>query len=456
MKKIAFALSILFSGIISAQQDFTLHQLTNTHQSTYVNVTNRPKAKISFGIPMLGGYYMNMGNSGFTYNDIITVRQDDSLEINMDNVISVLKAKNYITTNFQLDYITAGFYLMKKHYITFNVTEKINSRFTYPKDLIVLLWEGNGKSLLGQRANFDGIGYDFMHYREYAVGYNIELNDKWTVGGRLKYLKGITNIYTKTSNLGMTTDETTFDLTFDGEIELNTSGVNELADTNYTFDFNNYMFKRNNSGFGIDLGASYQFSEKLKLFVDVIDLGFIKWKYDVKNFTKDTINFSFTGVDIKDFLGTQDTTASQISQTLADSINNIIKLDENGTSYKTPLYTQFYLGAEYALNKKITLSGMGHFEFIHGRFRPSMTVGARFKLTNFFTAVANYSAYNNSYLNFGVGLAANLGPIQWYFASNNVVGAIAPYLTKNAHFRTGINIILGREKKQIATQSQIE
>ena len=191
-------------------------------------------------------------------------------------------------------------------------------------------------------------------------------------------------------------------------------------------------------------------------FVDIIDLGFIKWKYDVKNFTKDTINFSFTGVDIKDFLGTQDTTASQISQTLADSINNIIKLDENGTSYKTPLYTQFYLGAEYALNKKITLSGMGHFEFIHGRFRPSMTVGARFKLTHFFTAVANYSAYNNSYLNFGVGLAANLGPIQWYFASNNVVGAFAPYLTKNAQFRTGINIILGREKKQIATQSQIE
>jgi len=216
------------------------------------------------------------------------------------------------------------------------------------------------------------------------------------------------------------------------------------------------MFKRNNTGFGVDLGASYQYSDKLKLFVDIIDLGFIKWKYDTKNFKKDTLNFSFTGVDIKDFLGTNDTTASQISQTLADSINNIVQLDEYSSSYKTPLYTQFYLGGEYQLSEKVTLSAIGHFEFIHSRFRPSATVGARFKLTHFLTAVANYSAYNNSYLNFGVGLAANLGPIQWYFASNNVVGAFAPYLTKNAHFRTGINILIGREKKQIATQSQIE
>ena len=192
------------------------------------------------------------------------------------------------------------------------------------------------------------------------------------------------------------------------------------------------------------------------MFIDIIDLGYIKWNYDTRNFKKDSLNFSFTGIDIKDFLGTDDTTSSQISQTLADSIDNIIQLQDYTGSYKTPLYTQFYLGGEYELSQKITLSGIGHFEFIHGRFRPSMTVGARFKLTNFFTAVANYSAYNNSYLNFGVGLAANLGPIQWYFASNNVVGVFAPYLTKNAHFRTGINILIGREKKQVATQSQIE
>jgi hypothetical protein len=456
MKKLVFVFSIVMSVTVLAQQDFTLHQLTNTHQSTYVNVTNRPNSKVSVGLPVIGGIYFNTGNSGFTYNDIITVRQDDSLEINMDNVISVLKKRNYITTNFQIDYLSAGFYFKKKHYITLNVSEKINSRFTYPKDLIVLLWEGNGKSLLGKRADFDGIGYDFMQYREFAIGYNYELNEKWTVGGRLKYLKGITNIYTKTSNLGMTTDEITFDLTFDGEIDIYTSGVNELADTNYTFDFNQYMFKRNNSGLGVDLGASYQYSEKLKLFIDIIDLGYIKWNYDTRNFKKDSLSFSFTGIDIKDFLGTDDTTSSQISQTLADSINNTIQLKDYTGSYKTPLYTQFYLGGEYQLSQKTTLSGIGHFEFIHGRFRPSLTVGARFKVTHFLTVVTNYSAYNNSYLNLGVGFAANLGPIQWYFASNNVVGAIAPYLTKNAHFRTGINLLFGREKKQIITQSQLE
>ncbi len=456
MKKILFGLSVIFAGIAAAQSDYTLYQLNNVHQSSYVNLTNRPKSKISIGLPVLGSFYFNAGNSGFSYNDIIKVRQDDSLELDMTNVISKLKARNFIENNLQIDYISAGFYVGKDNYFTVNVSEKINSRFTYPKDLIVLLWEGNGKSLLGQRANLDYLGYDLMQYREFAVGYNRELNDKLMIGGRVKYLKGIANIYTKNSTIGLTTDKTTFDLTADGQMSIYTSGINELSDTNYTFTFNNYMFKKNNSGLGIDVGVSYQLTEKLKLALNVIDFGYIKWNYDTRNFSSDTINFTFSGVDLKDFIGNNDSTNTAIAQQIADSIANTFQLNEFGGSYKTPLYTQIYLNADYQLTEKITLNALGHAYFIHGRFRPSLTLGGTFKLTHFLSLAANYSAYNNSYTNFGAGIAVNLGPVQWYFSSNNVLGAFAPYLTKNAHFRTGINLIFGRQKKQVATQSQIE
>jgi hypothetical protein len=46
-----------------------------------------------------------------------------------------------------------------------------------------------------------------------------------------------------------------------------------------------------------------------------------------------------------------------------------------------------------------------------------------------------------------MGFAINGGPVQFYLMSDNVIGFFAPHATKNWHVRTGINFLIGREKK---------
>src|SRR5690606_8192449 len=105
------------------------------------------------------------------------------------------------------------------------ITEKIDFRFSYPKELFVFLYEGNGGSLLGKRASFDGLGVDLLHYRQYSLGYSRRLGPTLTVGGRFNYLYGQEAVYTRTSRIGLTTDALTYNMTLDGEMEINTAGV---------------------------------------------------------------------------------------------------------------------------------------------------------------------------------------------------------------------------------------
>ena len=59
----------------------------------------------------------------------------------VDNAISKMKSENFFILNGSTDLIFLGF---KKgdNFFSFNVTEKIDFTFNYPKDLIIRLWKG--------------------------------------------------------------------------------------------------------------------------------------------------------------------------------------------------------------------------------------------------------------------------------------------------------------------------
>jgi hypothetical protein len=458
MKQIKdFAFFLLFMLAIRgiAQQDFTLSTLDNVHQTSYVFPSKITSNKISIGLPVLSRLYFDFSNSGFTYHDIIRKRADDSLTINMDNMIGKLKEKNYLTFGMQTDLISIGLRWKNDQYFSFNVSEKIYSRLIYPKDLIVLLWEGNGKSLLGKRASFDGLGYDFFHYHEFAFGYYRKYREKWEFGGRIKYLKGVTNIYTKKSNVGLYTDAETYDLTFDGEMEIYTSGINELTDSTYQFDLIPYLWKKN-TGFAFDLGASYQFNDKISFSASIVDLGWIKWRHDTRNFKQEKVDFYFSGIDLKRAFNQNDTTGEKTLQQLEDSIKNTFDLQDYQGSYTTFLNTRLYISGTYQLTEKISVGGIFHAEMIKKRFRPSITGYGHIKLTKWLNASATYSIYNRSWFNLGVGFSVTLGPLQWYFASDNLMGVWVPHLTKNVHLTTGINLVFGKEREPEASEMQID
>lgn len=443
LRNIVFMLLALVSGSSVAQEDFLLYSFTDLPQAHYVNPAYRIKPK-SFTTMPFANTYLGVTHSGFKLTNLVVIRPDDSLELRPDIAIDKMADLNYVKASMNNEILGLGF-KAGESYITFSAQTKANFRFMYPKDLFRLAFEGNGSSLLGERANMDGFGIDILSYLEFALGFSRNFGDKFTFGGRLKYVQGLGTIYTKHSELGLHTDETTFDLTLDGQLTINTSNTAIMLDTNFTGleidDFTSFP----NHGIGMDLGGNYQVNEKMSFSASVLDLGVIKWNSNVSNYSSDSVSFTFKGIDINEFLSD----SSDVLQSIEDSLSGVFGYSSNEDSFITPLFTRIYLGGSYDINEHFTVGANWYSEFVHRNYRGALTLSGTVKVKKWFRAGLNYTYYSRDYFNIGLGFSISGGPFQFYMLSDNLLGMVIPQANKNWHARFGINFLMGwREKDQ--------
>ncbi len=439
---------LFFYDQSKAQQDFTLYNMSVVPQRTAMNPAFKPATgKIVIGLPMLSSQYLNVSNSGFKYSDVIRHRSDDSLYVDFDNLLSKLATNNYLSVTYQPDIFSFGV-VVKKNYISFNITEKVDVRFRYPKNFMEFIWKGNG-AMLDKDLNFN-FGLNFSHYREYALGAAREINDKLSVGVKLKYLYGMENLYTKKSDITLSTASKDFAITAKANIEINSSG---LDDDSTDFSVSNYAFKRKNNGAGIDLGGVYKATEKFTLSASVLDLGFIKWSNAPTNYVSHDENsrFTYNGLELNQIINSDSSNTKDIGKVLGDSLSKIFKIDTLHNSYTTKLSTQFYLGANYNVTENGTAGVLLYGQVFDKSVHPGISFSYNQKFFKWLSVSASYSAYNRSFGNLGLGAALTGGPVQLYIVTDNVFGMILPQNTKNIHLHFGINIILGRKNDASAT-----
>lgn len=450
-KALLFALFIASQFSVLAQQDLTLYNMPNISQSSRVNPSLAPVNKFYIGLPVLSSVYLNISNSSFRYHDFYKRRSDDSVTIDIDNTIKKLRENNYLKTSFNTDLISFGF-KMKKSYFTANITEHINFAFLYSKDLINLIDQGNGP-FVGQQLNFEKTGFDATHYRDYSIGWAYEVNEKWRTGIRIKYLYGMENYSSSSGDLGLATASDDYTLEVPTDIIIRTSSPDNSEEGYEQFDTSNssvqkdnikkYLFNRKNNGFAADIGASYKYNDQWDFSLSVIDLGYIKWKQDVKNYKTDAGKYSFSGIDLLNFI---DDTTSNLESVL-DSLGDSFKTSESSESYTTYLPVHVYLGANYRINEKSFGGGVIHTEFFKKTIQPTVTLSYNLQVGRHLTTSLSYSYLNHSFDNVGVGLAVNAGALQLYTVTDNVIGLIAPLDAKNTHIHFGFNLIFGRPIK---------
>ncbi len=446
------AITLCFN--VAAQQDLTLHLLPIVPQSSYTNPAFMPTAKVHVGFPAFSSVYLGLGHSGFAYKHLFTLRSDDSLQLTMDKVIDKLGKKNYISAQAMEEIFSFGF-KVKKNYFNFSATEKISFRFAYPKDLISLAWKGNGQ-FIGETADFSGIGVNAIHYREYAVGYARDINNKLCVGGRFKYLQGFANIYTKHNDVTVDINENDFAHTAHTNFLVNVYLPNSILDSTAhdsidnndpKFDFKDYIMNGDNKGYGIDLGASYKYNDKFSFGLSVLDFGGIKWvpgeQSTTKNYGNNLDEFTFDGIDIQQFFNKNDSIIDEKLNTILDSLADIFKIKETGNSYWSPLTTKIYLTGIYALTPHDKVGLLIRSDIFNKQLHPSFTVSYNKWFANMFSAAVSYSVQNRSYANIGFAMALNLGPWQTYVASDNIYALFKPTGTRSFNIHFGFNFIFG-------------
>ncbi len=439
-----------------AQRNLTLHSLKNTPQSMQVNPAFRPKTNVFISLPVIGFESFSCTNNGFALNQLFTADATDSLILNnKDDFFSNMPKNGYV--NFQMQNLLLGFgWKWKKNYYSFDITNNFNYEFDYTSDWVKFLFQGNGGSLLGQRANFDGLGLQISDYIAYGIGYNREINDKLVVGGKLKILSGISNVRTKNTTFGLTTGSDGLSFALDGSANVNTSNSAVFFDSTKTdaqkmTSFTNSISKFGNFGLAIDLGATYQLNEKIALNASVIDLGFINWSSGIKNYQIKPFNYAFNGIDVGSYL--KDT--SNVLTTMTDSIKNIFKQTEDNTKYTSALATKFYIGGTYKLNKYFDLGGLWYNEIVRSTYRPALVISSTVHVKSWLSATINYGMYARAYNNLGFGLSLRGGPIQFFVLTDNLLALpiFNMYGSRAASASFGLNLLIGKGKKPDATPS---
>ncbi len=451
MKK--FLIFCLYSwvSVALAQNELTLPHLQNVIQSSYINPSILPEYKISVGLPGISSLYAGITHTGFTFNEVTTSKGNGTYSIReWDEVLAKLKRQNYLFAGSSVDLLSVG-YKHRKYYFSFNITEKVTARFSYPKDLMVLALHGN-ESFIGDEVNLNSLRLDVTHRREFGLS-AARTFDRFVVGVRAKFIHGLANASLDSKNLSLKTDASTYALTVSTDASLNTAGF--PVDANADYEARDYLRNKNNYGGGLDLGATYKISKKIIVSASVHNLGFIHWNslahnYNVKG------GSSFSGANLGrpllDQIRDQDDSFEEEGDKLVDSLKNSFQYSETSNAYNTFLIPQLFLSGKYF----ITPSTQAVASLVLEKYvavRPSFTIGVQQQLGRVFNGLLTYSVQYGKFDNFGLGVVIKppVIPLQLYFAADNIFNTysiindniVAPLDDKSLNVRLGINLVFG-------------
>ncbi len=418
--------SVLF---VKGQQDMTIYHMHKIPQSNYSNPALFPEPKWHIGVPMLSSIYLEGGHTGFNSFHVLTNTNDDSVSIDLENMINKMGKYNYVNMNFAYEFLSFGFRLKDKHYFNFSLSNKMYATLSYPRDLFDFVYQGNG-AFFDETLKFDRMGINAAHYNELMIGWATHYDDLWDFGVHVKVLQGLSNIYMKKSDVTLLTEEEHFFITTSSNIDMYASlpdpvwAENDSIRETMEYSFGDYIGNFSNMGAAIDLGASYKWSDKLTMGMSLIDLGFFRWKSGARNLKSNNPggSFTFEGIDITDFISQQDTTGAESRlDNLLDSISDIFMIDTLETAYTSFMNTKLFLSGVYKLTDKDVVTGLVRLQYFSRTIHTAITLGYIRKFGNILSLSVNYTAANRKYFNMGLGMAANLGPVQLYITTDNLI-----------------------------------
>jgi len=437
MKSKFLVLILFLSGSMYAQYPTQLILLKDVPQAKYYDAGYSPHYSSHIGFPLLSNISATASSSGFAMKDFFKNKNT----VDLSGFVNGLSNKNYLNIGAGIELFTLGLKI-KKNYFSINITPKFDFNLGYNKNLFKFLVEGNG-GFVGQTISFEGTGFDASAYNEFGFGFSREINEKLSVGGRLKVLLGIANINGDFDGVALHTDNDNFEITATSTFSVNHYGVHLINDS-LSDAWGASIVNPSNLGYGVDFGGSYDLSEKLNVFASVIDLGYLSWKDYGQRSYNDGASFSFVGMPYS--IDTSGSKESDYFDKLSDSIKNVFSLKEERTSYQTTLKTKIFIGANYKLNKIFDADAVAYGRFFGSKFYPSLMLGVGVKVGNWFRMKLSYAATNGSYDNIGAGLVFNLGAFQIYGAVDDLYGLTRLDNTKNLTGSFGINFVLGKNK----------
>lgn len=426
----------------------TLYWMNGIPQANYGNLALAPQPNFYIGLPIISSMYGNFSNQGFKLDDLLRLDMYNEYYWDSDNLLSKLKDKNHLQASFHVDLLSFGF-RNESRYFTFHVADKFETNMSYSQDLMYLMVKGtSGFPADRLPGNFDGIGTDYHHYREYAAGIIKEWSPAISTSVRAKLLTGFSNTSSQYKSMKLQTAtggnreflaDILVNSTNNGIPELLTGSEKRQRSYDAGEDAIRYLTNTGNLGAAFDLGLFIKPSPSLSLSLSVLDLGFISWEDNAENVR---INGSsrFEGIDLQDIF---DGDIAENFIQFADTSSYGFQTNQTSDSYRQTLAPRFYASAALDIGPRHQLSLLANGLYYNDMLYPSASLTYRAKPSHAFGIILSYTVANLNYSNIGFGFNMNLGPVQLYAISDNVLAPILPYKTQMANIHVGMNLVFG-------------
>ena len=466
MKKIVFIIFVLVLMMgMNAAKAQQVSPVDFMKMNPYQMKSN-PAAKLPYESVMsivIGNTNLSLQHTGLRYDNFFDFdAQGVPTTLNLRKLANGLNESNFLGINSETQLFTL-YRSIGNGMLTFDWGVKVRGDLRFSDDLFKLLAYGNSVFVgEGNPANAD-VNLNLNVYREFAVGYQHNINEKLSIGGRAKLLFGLANLATSNANVKLFTDPDSYALRI-------MENVGVMASLPRVFTLENGVLNANggfiwsdlfrNVGFGMDLGAEYRFNEHFGVMAAVNDLGFIRWKLNnVKLESKiedagqfyDDGSFLFNGLDTDQLqLIISD---EYYRERFLDTLKQYFPMElVNADKYTTGLNTNVLLRGYYDIDGKnrFTLQAQGM--FYNSGFRPAVTLAYSGSFFKKIDVCASYTVMKDSYDNIGLGLAFNLGVFHIYAASNNVLGLFKPLNTSALDAQVGIVFNLWKAEKRMADE----
>lgn len=441
----------LFCSVTSthSQVSRSVYFLEQVPSSAILNPAFHPTCNFFIDMPFLSSFYLGF-ESPFTFDELTKKWETgDSLNIDRGTVLGVLDKKNYFSFEFNSELFRGGFRI-KNHFIQFNISKAFSTKFSFEKDLATLFLYGNAnEQFLGKEFFLSGTGLNMTLYHEFALGYSVKLADKISIGARLKYLNGSFNIWSEKMDFMLYTNENSnFPLTASSDILIHTSSTISSFN-NMIRQISGYKWfdLSQNHGYGFDFGLDYEVTDKVSVSASIIDIGWITWKENVKNFT--SVNpgaeYTFEGFDVSSFISN-----GSFSDTvdILDTITDHFGLETTHEAYTSHLNPKLYLAGMWHFTRNNELGLMIRTDFTEEKIKPSLTLNYTHNFGKVLAINTNYSYINKNYYNIGLGLVIRLGPVQLYAMNDMVVAIFEPQKARNYNFHFGLSFLFGKPEKR--------
>lgn len=456
---------LLISFLGSAQNKPLLYNVDDLPQSLMANPGTRIDFKGHVGLPFISQIHFSAGTSGVSVYDIF---RDDGTDINarVRKAMHELTSFDHFTANEQVEIISLGWKLDKQNYFSTGIYQELDVFSYFPKDLAVLVNEGNN-DYLNTPFDFSQAAFTGEILNVYHLGLNHIFDNRLTIGVRGKFYSGIFNA----ESTGNTGEFTTFE-TPEGpnyfrhvvenmDVMVNTSGfasLNEEEDMTVeeaTAELLKRSFFGGNVGVGMDFGLSYLVNEQFIATASVQDVGMMFQRDDVENYH---YYGSYQTDGLEPLFPELDETGKALPywDIFEDEVDRNLIDETTQQPYVTWRPAKFNLGVEYGFGQSflpcdyLTVAKVRYLNQIGMNFagvlRPrnlvySLTTYWDRKLTDTQRFRIAYTLDDYSFANFGLMYSATFKNINAYLAVNNILGL--PHLA-NSHsvsLQLGVNLV---------------